>query len=84
MRQNVAAFKEQMSALQPDLVATLRVLGNQQLTTELTRHLSPLAILGGESVASVAERLLKSLPLGLNADGIKSVLASTTSGNENG
>jgi regulator of protease activity HflC (stomatin/prohibitin superfamily) len=78
LQHRVAAFKEQMSALQPDLVATLRVLGNQSLTTELTRNLSPLAILGGESIADVTERLLRALPIGLNADGIKSVLAAGT------
>jgi hypothetical protein len=75
LQQRVAAFKEQMSALHPDLVATLRVLGNQQLTSELTKNLSPLAILGGESVASVTERLLKSLPIGLNGDEVTSVVA---------
>ncbi|MCI0464190.1 MAG: hypothetical protein L0Z62_45225 [Gemmataceae bacterium] len=74
LQQRVAAFKEQMSALQPELVATLRALGNQQLTAELTRNLSPLAILGGVSVADVAERLLRGLPLGLGGDGVRAVL----------
>src|SRR5262249_54730910 len=41
VQQRVVAFKEQMSALQPELVATLRAVGNQQLTAELTRNLSP-------------------------------------------
>jgi len=58
------AFKEQMAALHPELIATLKALGNQQLAAALTEHLAPLAILGGESVADVAERLLASLPLG--------------------
>jgi major vault protein len=60
----VAAFKEQMSALAPELIATLKMLGNQKAATELTKNLAPLAILGGESVADVAERLLRGLPLG--------------------
>lgn len=60
----VAAFKEQMGALHPELIATLKALGNQQLAAALTENLSPLAILGGESVAEVASRLLASLPLG--------------------
>jgi len=65
LEQRVVAFKEQMSALHPELVATLRTLGNQHLTAELSKNLSPLAILGGGSVAEVAERLLRALPLGL-------------------
>jgi major vault protein len=59
-----AAFKEQMAALHPELVATLKALGNQQLAAALTENLSPLAILGGESVTDVAQRLLSSLPVG--------------------
>ena len=66
----VAAFKDEMSAIQPELIATLKVLGNQHLTAELAKNLSPLAILGGESVADVLERLLKSLPIGTNAEGL--------------
>ena len=75
-----SAFKEQMGALQPELVATLRTLGNQQLAAELTRNLSPLAILGGDSVAGVTERLLKALPIGLSADGIAGVLSAANGG----
>ena len=60
----VAAFKEQMGALHPDLVATLKTLGGQKLASELSANLSPLAILGGESVGEVLERLLGSLPIG--------------------
>ncbi|MFZ5442516.1 MAG: hypothetical protein ACOZQL_21075 [Myxococcota bacterium] len=57
-----AAFREQMAALHPELVATLKTLGDQQFAASLTEHLSPLAILGGESVADVAKRLLAGLP----------------------
>ena len=57
-----AAFKEQMAALHPELVATLKSLGHQQFAASLTRNLSPLAILGGESVSDVAQRLLAGLP----------------------
>jgi major vault protein len=76
-----AAFREQMEALAPELVATLRTLGNQSLARELSMHLSPLAILGGDSVADVAERLLDRLPLALGSvaegdtRGLASVLA---------
>ncbi len=60
----VAAFREQMAAIHPELVATLKTLGHQQLTTELAKQVGPLAILGGESVTDVIERLLGSLPIG--------------------
>jgi len=63
-----SAFREQMEALAPELIATLRTLGNQSLARELSMHLSPLAILGGDSVADVAERLLDRLPLALGGD----------------
>lgn len=62
----VAAFRAQMEALQPELIATLKTLGHQQLAVSLTEHLGPLAILGGESVADVATRLLAALPVGAN------------------
>jgi hypothetical protein len=58
------AFCKQMESLQPELIATLQSLGNKQLAGELTKNLAPLAILGGDSVAEVAGRLLESLPLG--------------------
>jgi major vault protein len=60
-----AAFKEQMAALHPELVSTLKTLGHQHFAASLTANLSPLAILGGESVADVAGRLLAKLPLSL-------------------
>ena len=50
----VNAFRAQMESMQPELIATLKTLGNQQLAASLTQHLGPLAILGGESVVDVA------------------------------
>jgi major vault protein len=64
LESRTAAFKDQMAALHPELVATLKTLGNQAFAASLTKSLSPLAILGGESVSDVATRLLASLPLG--------------------
>lgn len=61
------AFAAQMSALAPELVATLKTLGHERLAADLTKHLGPLSILGGESVADVAERLIGSLPVGAGA-----------------
>ena len=70
----VNAFRAQMESMQPELIATLKTLGNQQLAASLTQHLGPLAILGGESVVDVASRLLSALPAG--ASGVD--LAATT------
>ena len=67
LQARVAAFKEQMGAMHPELVATLKMLGHQKLAGELSKNVSPLAILGGESVTDVVERLLGSLPLGADA-----------------
>lgn len=68
------AFAAQMAALSPELISTLKALGNQHLAARLTDNLAPLAILGGESVADVAQRLLSHLPLGPNgADAGKTV-----------
>jgi hypothetical protein len=63
----VVAFREQMSALAPELIATLKTLGHQQLAMELSKNAAPLAILGGESVTDVLERLLGSLPIGASS-----------------
>jgi major vault protein len=60
----VEAFRAQMEALHPELVATLKNLGHQQLAGTLTDNLGPLAILGGESVVDVAGKLLAALPVG--------------------
>jgi regulator of protease activity HflC (stomatin/prohibitin superfamily) len=60
----VVAFRDQMAAMAPELIATLKTLGHQKLAAELSKNVSPLAILGGESVTEVVERLLGALPVG--------------------
>ncbi len=77
----VAAFRDQMQALAPELVATLKTLGHQQLAMEPLENVSPLAILGGESVTDVLERLLGALPVGASSD-VKSLVAKSTNGKE--
>lgn len=72
----VAAFEKQMGALAPELIATLKNLGNQQLAGELSKNLAPLAILGGNSVSEVAERLLSALPIGTGEGDIRRVLGN--------
>lgn len=65
LHEQVKAFKEQMAALDPQLLSVLRSAAEQQFTAEVSKNLSPLAILGGTSVSEIMERLIKSLPLGL-------------------
>jgi regulator of protease activity HflC (stomatin/prohibitin superfamily) len=72
----VAAFRDQMAALAPELVATLKTLGHQQLAAELTKNASPLAILGGESVTDVVERLIGALPIGADSS-VRNLLPKT-------
>lgn len=79
----VAAFEVQMRALAPELVATLKMLGNQQLAAALTKDLGPLAILGGESVAEVAERLLRALPIG-TGEAVQALLPRVSPSGGNG
>lgn len=81
-----AAFVQQMQAMQPELIATLKTVGGQKLAAELSRNLAPLAILGGDSVAGIAERLLARLPLGTArpgngaADPIAALMAEAIAG----
>ncbi|HSA23906.1 MAG TPA: hypothetical protein P5076_20765, partial [Myxococcota bacterium] len=64
MAARVEAFGREMAAFQPELLAVLKTLSAREFTAEVSRNLSPLAILGGQSVSEVLERLLKSLPIG--------------------
>lgn len=68
-----AAFERQMAAVAPELVATLKTLGHQQLAAELSKHVGPLAVLGGGSVTEIVERLLGALPVGAASTVAKAV-----------
>ena len=73
--EQVKAFKEQMSAMNPELIAVLKTVGDQHFTAEVSKSMSPLAILGGTSISEILERLLKSFPMGFNTpDGIARLL----------
>ncbi|MCK6592531.1 MAG: hypothetical protein L6Q76_33675, partial [Polyangiaceae bacterium] len=82
----VAAFKEQMAALSPELVTTLKMLGNKHFAAELTKNLAPLAILGGESVSDVMTRLLAALPIGVSegGEGIRRLFNAAAPGSDGG
>lgn len=60
----VEAFRQQMTCIQPELVTVLKSIADRQFTAEVSKNLSPLAILGGESVSDVLARLLRSMPMG--------------------
>ncbi|MHA2280120.1 MAG: hypothetical protein ACXAC5_04490 [Promethearchaeota archaeon] len=49
---------DRINAVSPDLIAAMQTLGHTQLVDALTNNLSPLAILGGTSVAEVARKML--------------------------
>ena len=49
---------DRINAVSPDLISAMQTLGHSQLIDALTDNLSPLAILGGTSVAEVARKLL--------------------------
>lgn len=57
------AEERRIAAVTPDLIAAMQVMGQSEFAAKLTSELSPLAILGGESVADVAARLLGGLGL---------------------
>jgi major vault protein len=57
------AEERRIKAVTPDLIAAMTVMGQSEFAAKLTEELSPLAILGGESVAEVAARLLGGLGL---------------------
>jgi major vault protein len=68
-----AAFERQMAAVAPELVATLKTLGHQQLAAELSKNVGPLAVLGGGSVSEIVERLLGALPVGTASTVVETV-----------
>ena len=71
-----AAFERQMAAVAPELIATLRTLGHQQLAAELSKNVGPLAVLGGGSVSEIVERLLGALPVGAASTVVETVRAN--------
>jgi major vault protein len=60
---NTVAEERRIKAVTPDLIAAMQVMGQSEFAAKITEELSPLAILGGESVAEVAARLLGGLGL---------------------
>ena len=60
----VKAVVDKAKAIGPDLIAALQAFGDQKIAGDLAKALSPLAILGGESVAEVLSKVLKDTAVG--------------------
>ncbi len=58
LRAEVEAVVEKSKAIGPDFIAALQAFGDRKIAGELAQALSPLAILGGESVADVVQKML--------------------------
>lgn len=63
LQAEVRAVVEKAQAVSPDLVAALQAFGDRALAAKMAESMAPLAILGGESVASVLSRLLQGTSL---------------------
>jgi major vault protein len=63
LKARTEAEEQRIKAVTPDLIAAMQVMGQSEFAAKITEELSPLAILGGESVADVASRLLGGLGL---------------------
>ncbi|MBN9416218.1 MAG: hypothetical protein J0I12_12320 [Candidatus Eremiobacteraeota bacterium] len=63
LRAEVEAVVHKAGAVSPDLVAALQSFSDQHLAGKLAESMSPLAILGGKSVAEVFAQLVKGSPL---------------------
>jgi major vault protein len=70
----VQAVVQRAQALGPEVVAALQAFADKRLAAEVAQSMSPLAILGGDSVVGVVQRLLqgtvleKALSLGEDRD----------------
>lgn len=62
-RANVQAICDKAAAVSPDLIAALNSFGERAMVEKLAEAMSPLAILGGNSVIEVASKLLEGTPV---------------------
>lgn len=60
----VKAVVDKAKAIGPDLIAALQAFGDQKIAGDLAKAISPLAILGGESVTDVLAKILKDTAIG--------------------
>jgi major vault protein len=63
LRAEVEAVVNKAGAVSPDLIAALQAFGDKALAEKMAESMSPLAILGGKSIAEVFANLLKGTKL---------------------
>ncbi|MDX2306260.1 MAG: hypothetical protein NW226_25855 [Microscillaceae bacterium] len=59
LKAEVAAVVAKAQAVSPDLIAALQAFSDRALAEKMAQSMSPLAILGGKSIAEVLSNLLK-------------------------
>lgn len=83
LRAQAQAEIDRIHAVTPDLVAAMQSLGHSELVKALTHNLSPLAILGGTSVAEVGRKLLTGTGLEELIDRLPTSRMGGSNGKEN-
>ena len=63
LKAEVLAVVDKAKAVSPDLIAALQAFGDKALAEKMAESMSPLAILGGRSIADVFAQLLAGTPL---------------------
>lgn len=63
MRAEVQAVVNKASAVSPNLIAALQAFADKSLAEKMAKSMSPLAILGGKSIAQVFTNMLKGTKL---------------------
>jgi major vault protein len=66
----VKAVVDKAGAVSPDLIAALKVFGDQALMREVTEAMAPLAIIDRTSVANVVSKLFNGTPLASMIDNL--------------
>lgn len=78
LQAEIKAMVEKAGAISPDLISALQAFSDKALLEKMAESMSPLAILGGESVADVFGRLLQGTKLegvflNIGSDSLRSI-----------
>jgi major vault protein len=79
---DVSSVKERMAAITPDLVKALQTSADAGLAEKLAGSMGPLAILGGDNLLEVAQKLLGGLSVSGVVQGLTKRLSSDSSPSE--
>ena len=80
LRAEVQAVVSKSEAVSPKLIAALQAFADKSLAEKMAKSMSPLAILGGKSVAQVFSNMLKGTKL---ANVLESSMNGLPDGDEN-